>query len=408
MKKSFLVLSIALLSFGSIFTACSSDDSNSEITTTQETTLTLQFQANNIESFKDLTVEILEINSGKQTTQVVTGVEATIKLAPGSYKIAVNGNAILSTGEEMLVGGNATIDIKDAPAVLDIPLTIKSFSEDFIIEEVFFTGVRTNEGKAYVGGKYFKLTNNTDKVLNTGGLLICQSNLLTTQDRTITPDIRTEAFAVKTVMMVPAASGKDVQPGDFIIIADTAINHNLSNVPGFDLTGSDYEYPNTENPALGQTDNPAVPNMDIVYSTLKYGMVLVHDRGFESFAIARFPEGVTKENWLTDYTYDYSYENQAGTITPVKSYKIPNAWIVDGYNASALQKWLYNPLDASIDSGWTGVGNVDSDPERYGKSIRRKVIGQMSNGKNIYKDTNNSTLDFNRDAEPSVKGGIVH
>ena len=65
-------------------------------------------------------------------------------------------------------------------------------------------------------------------------------------------------------------------------------------------------------------------------------------------------------------------------------------------------------LDASIDGRFTGVGNVNNDPGRFGLTIRRKVIGTTSQGKNIYKDTNNSKNDFVFGSESSLKQGIVH
>jgi len=408
MKKSLLTLCLAMLSLTFVTTACSSDDSSSENTQQQKSTLNISFQGVDIESVPGLTIEFLETNSGAKGDKIITAPTTSIALDKGSYKISVNGKVVLKNGEEVEVGGNTAVDLVQNEQTLAINLTIKAFSEDFIIEEIFFTGVRTTEGKQYTGGRYFKLTNNTDKVLTTGGLLICQSEFNTTINHHVTPDIKADAFAVQAVLMIPQQHSKEVQPGDFIIIADMAQNHRKNNVPAFDLSLADYEFPNLDNPKLGQVDNPAVPNAVVIYTKMAFNMFFLHDRGAESFAIARFPEGMTVENWIKDFTYDYEYENEVGRITKKKTNKIPNQWILDGVNSAAVEKWVHNTLDNSIDSGWTGCGVIDSDPIRFGKTIRRKVMGQMANGKNLYKDTNNSTEDFVRDSPSSLKNGIVH
>ncbi|MDM1046405.1 DUF4876 domain-containing protein [Myroides sp. 1354] len=408
MKKSLISLCFALLSLTVVTTACSSDDSNVENTKQQKSTLNLSFTGVDIESVSNLTIEFLETNSGAKGEKIITESKTATVLDKGSYKISINGTVILKNGEKVEVGGNGAVDLVQEEQNAVIHLIIKAFSEDFIIEEVFFTGVKTLEGKNYNNGRYFKLTNNTDKVLKTGGLLICQSEFNTTLNHNVTPDIKSDAFAVQAVLMIPEAHSKDVQPGDFIVIADIAQNHNQPNIPAYDLSAADYEFPNLDNPHLGQVDNPAVPNAVVIYSKLNYNMFFLHNQGAESYAIARFPQGLSVENWIADYTYDYEYLNKAGNITKKKTLKVMNTWILDGVNSAITEKWIHNTLDASIDSGWTGCGKIESDYTRFGKTIRRKVVGKMENGKNLYKDTNNSTIDFTRDAEASLKNGIVH
>lgn len=408
MKKSLISLCFALLSLTVVTTACSSDDSNVENTKQQKSTLNLSFTGVDIESVSSLTIEFLETNSGAKGEKIITESKTSTVLDKGSYKISINGTVILKNGEKVEVGGNGAVDLVQEEQNAVIHLIIKAFSEDFIIEEVFFTGVKTLEGKNYNNGRYFKLTNNTDKVLKTGGLLICQSEFNTTLNHNVTPDIKSDAFAVQAVLMIPEAHSKDVQPGDFIVIADIAQNHNQPNIPAYDLSAADYEFPNLDNPHLGQVDNPAVPNAVVIYSKLNYNMFFLHNQGAESYAIARFPQGLSVENWIADYTYDYEYLNKAGNITKKKTLKVMNTWILDGVNSAITEKWIHNTLDASIDSGWTGCGKIESDYTRFGKTIRRKVVGKMENGKNLYKDTNNSTIDFTRDAEASLKNGIVH
>lgn len=387
--------------------SCNSDDSGSGIVDTPSK-VTLTFSGDNIAEIKTMTVQFKETNTGVVTTKEISTTPFELELKKGSYTAVANGKVTLTSGEEMETAGTTNFDLTADTQNLNINLTIKAFSEDFIIEEVFFTGVQTLEGKNYNSGRYFKLTNNTDKVLNTAGLLIMKSEFNPTLKNDNTPEIREQAFAVSGVLMIPTTLGKDVQPGDFVVIADMAMNHTTPNVPAYDLSKADYEFPNLDNPTLGQVDNPAVPDATVIYTSMNYNMFFLSNRGLESYAIARFPAGESVETWLANYKYDYEYPTQAGNIIKKSAYKIPNEWILDGVNCAEPATWLHNSLAASIDSGYTACGTIKSDPQRFGKTVRRKIIGSMENGKALYKDTNNSDVDFTKSSPSSFANGIVH
>ncbi|MFP3632566.1 hypothetical protein SB776_38840, partial [Burkholderia sp. SIMBA_045] len=82
----------------------------------------------------------------------------SIEVPYGSYKIAVNGQVVTTLQEPTAAGGNASADITTLVTNVNVPLYFKTFKEDFIIEEVFFTGVKTSDNKNYNSGRYFKLT----------------------------------------------------------------------------------------------------------------------------------------------------------------------------------------------------------------------------------------------------------
>ncbi len=408
MKRTILILGLLGATFSTALVSCSRDDDfGTEIT--QKSNVNLTFTAANTSSYKLLEIEILEVNTGSLVKKALENSNSlTLELPYGSYKITANGTIVSTDNEELSVAGTANLDVNSAAANTSIALQIKQFSEDFIIEEVFYTGVKTADGKNYNSSRYFKLVNNTDKVLFADQLIIGQSEFLTSVDNNVTPYSPNEQFAVKGVMVLPGnGSTYPVQPGDFIVIADNAINHNAITNTAFDLHNADFEFP-TDNPSLGQVDNPAVPNVDIVYTQMNYNMIFLHSSGVESYVIARFPAGENATTFLQNHKYNYSYVNSAGNTTNKSTYKIPNSWIVDGMNNSTSDKFLHILTGTSIDSGWTGVGTFWNDPARLGKSVRRKVLGTASTGKNIYKDTNNSTNDFVKNAEPSLKNGIVH
>lgn len=408
MKKRVILLSlVAAMATGFTVTSCSSDD-DFGVTAKQNGVLTLNFTGENITEYTNLEVEIMEINTGAIIKETLKKENAhSFEVPYGSYKITVNG-VVIASNEEVRAAGTGQTDVTSAVKNLTIPLFVKKFHEDFIIEEVFFTGVKTSDNKNYNSSRYFKITNNTNKILFADQLIIGQSEFLTTDDKNPTPYNKNLSFAVKGVMVLPGSGNQyPVQPGDFIVIADNAINHKQNTSTAYDLHNADFEFPST-NPALGQVDNPSVPNAEVIYTQMTFNMFFLHNRGFESYVIARFPTSENKDSFLQKFKYDYSYQNSAGTITSKSAYAIPNSWIVDAQNNSVPTKFIHTLTAPGIDSGWTSVGATDNDANRYGKSVRRKTAGTMTNGKNLYMDTNNSTNDFTKDAVPSLKDGIQH
>ena len=402
MKKRFLAIGfIAVLASSTVIVSCSSDDNDFGTEVSQKSVLTVTLTGDNIATYKTIELEILETNSGAITKKTLENASAySFELPYGSYKITANGTVITKDNEEVQVGATAQKDINTGVVNLSLPLIIKQFNKDLIIEEVFFAGVKTNDGKNYNNSRYFKITNNTDEVLYADRLMIATSEFFTTVARTVTPNIVDQAFPISAVMIVPG-TGKEhpVQPGSFIVVADNAIDHTASN--GFNLTNADFEFPST-NPSLGQVDNPSVPNMNIVYTQMTFNMIFLYTTSQQGYALARLPEGQTSETFLAQNKYDYSYTNSAGGVTNKSVYKIPNTWIIDALNTSREDDFLQILTAPSIDAGWT-----TASPGYNGKTVRRKVLGLMPNGKNLYKDTNNSTVDFVRNSEPSLKNGIV-
>lgn len=410
MKKNILLLSLIGLGLTTSIVSCSKDE-DFAIQQVQTSTVNMSFQAENAKNYKTLEIQILETNTGSLIKKSIENLNnLNLTLPYGSYKITVNGQVTSTTGDELTVAGIANLDIKSTTASLTIPLLVKQFGKDFIIEEVFYTGVKTPEGKNYNSSRYFKLVNNTDNVLYADGLIIGQSEFLSSVNNNVTPYNLSEYFPIKGMMLLPGnGSQYPVQPGDFIVIADNAINHSEQTSTAFNLKNADFEFPSIKNTTLAQVDNPSVPNVKVVYTSMAFDdMIFLHSSGVEAYVIARFPTGENDKTFLQNNKYNYSYTNAAGGITNKSVYKIPNSWIVDGVNNSTSDKFLHILTSSSIDSGWTGVGDFWNDPSRLGKSVRRKVLGKTNTGKNIYKDTNNSADDFIKNSEPSLKNGIVH
>ena len=280
-------------------------------------------------------------------------------------------------------------------------------SGSMVLEEVFFAGCLLEDGKtndAMDGDQYIKITNNTQNLLYADGLLFCKSSENSQNggfSYWLVDDDLSKDILVKDIFQIPG-DGDDVPvlPGHSLVIAFAAKNFKAENGSGMDLSGADFEIFDGEELDV---DNPDVPNMGIfLKSSLTFSFL--HNRGYESYALVKLPEGVTSESFLADHAFtgtrSFWMDGEAlmeGSDYPVGSYLIPNAWVIDGINCGVEEEYGNPAFNASIDAGYTGCGSVDKDPERFGKSARRKSV----NG--ILADTNNSTNDFQRDATPSLK-----
>lgn len=282
---------------------------------------------------------------------------------------------------------------------------VPSGEEDFVLAEIFFAGTETPEGKRYIGDKYFVIVNNAADTLAADGLILVEADLNSVQKYNLGDhDFRDRYFAVDAMYRVPGDGNTyRVAPGEAILIADNAMNHQEANSNSFDLSKADFEWYDVSSSA-GNTDvdNPEVTNLEKLYC-YTYTIWVPHNQGHKSFGLVRFPEGVTAEQYFeTDslyVKYDYEIVTAAGTFSQSrKSYMIPNEWIVDGVNLAPSETFQWLTMSDKLDAGYTYVAPTGSDVTRFGKSVRRKTKAIL-NGRRLLQDTNNSTDDF----EPAVE-----
>ena len=272
-------------------------------------------------------------------------------------------------------------------------------SNDLIIAEIFFAGTLRSSGNQYYGDDYIKLYNNTDHVVYADGLTLFETKFTTTDKYDYTPDIMHEAITVHALYTIPG-SGHDhpVQPGQYLLLADTGIDHRQANPNSFDLSHADFEwYDISTKPGNMDIDSPTVPDLDKWYCyTLSFWVL--HNRGFKAYGIARIP--VDRDTYLRDYlySYDYTIHSVAGDFPMTgQAYRLPNQWVVDVVNCSVQAEFAWTLTAPALDCGWTHCGDIDKDKTRYFHSVRRKMLYLNEQGNPVLKDTNNSTADFNPD-----------
>ena len=395
--KQFLAVALGLV----LLNACKKDDNNG--IPTEPLSVTFHLQAPDkvaITQYATLTLTLTELNKNEKVEKVYHNVSSSdfkLELSAGSYEVRATGSVNYTqsgtTAMGEVAGFVSKIDILTA-TTYTVPLSLKitpSGEGDFIIEEIFFAGTATPEGKQYFGDQYIKLYNPTNKVLYADGLVLADSEFLTVTKIDYTPNIMAEAFTAGSMVQIPGTGTQyPVQPGKSIVIAEQGINHKENNPNSIDLSKADFEnfYP----PRVKDVDGVGVTN-----NINLHGIFIFNNRGNRSYVIARFPEGTATA------TLQYDYEYKVGTkLMQRQALKIPNNWIVDAVNLSTKTGFEWIVTSSSLDSGWAYVANDEKDTSRYGKSVRRKVLSEK-NGKLIFKDTNNSTDDFEILTTPTLK-----
>lgn len=280
---------------------------------------------------------------------------------------------------------------------LEAPLASAMAREDFVLAEIFTPGTQTPEGKTYTGDRYFVIYNNSGMTLYADGLVLLESKLKNTLKYTLEPDFRSESFAADAIYRIPGDGTQyPVPSGGSLLIVDNAMDHRAANRNSFDLSDADFEwYDQSTSATVTDLDNPNVPNLDKIFC---YSLTIwiPNNQGNTSFALARFPDSLSTEDYLAQYKFRYNYTNvtSAGTFNmSTDTYLVPNEWIIDAVNLCPRSAYQWTAVATELDGGYTYVGELDSDKTRFGKSVRRKIL--YTNGtRHILQDTNNSTYDF--------------
>lgn len=353
--------------------------------------VTVVLHAEGIAEVSGVVLKAHDINMNKDYTDSTL----TITVPPGYYDFAVtalgDGEPIRAYQRGVKVQGNRTVELYAE--------FVKNSTDDFVLAEIFFAGTETPEGKRYIGDKYFVVYNNSPDTLAADGLILIEAELNSVQKYNLDYDFRKDYFAVDAMYRVPGEGNTyRVAPGGMLLIADNAMNHKEANANSFDLSDADLEWYDVSTSAgTTDVDNPDVPNMDKLYCYTQTIWV-PHNQGHKSFGLARFPEGVTAEQYFaTDslyLTYHYEVVTAAGTFSQSKkSYMLPNAWIVDAINLAPSETFQWLTCSDKLDAGYTYVAPTGSDKTRFGKAVRRKILGTLQD-RRVLQDTNNSTEDF--------------
>lgn len=400
MKNKFLIS--ALLIGAIVFTSCEKEilKGGEDVKTTKVTLPAEYTSADN---------KFITISEGKYTFKNITsGVETKFN-APslevivdeGIYNVSFIGEGSYNIDDSEydfavnLQGSEDNVEVIGETLTINIPLIIKEANKtgDFVFSEIFLAGTLNDAGKQYNGDQYIMIHNNSNQVLYADSLIVIESSFVNNSMREVSPDIRDEALTVHFMMMVPG-SGTDhpVNPGEYFLIADNAMNHKEFNSNSMDLRKANVEW--YSEVSTTDVDNPAVPNCINLHLSAG-NFWFASKQGNKSYALARYPENMTTETYLKEYKYDYEMTFNGSTYSK-SNYKFPNDWMLDAVNLSPLNGYELSALSKSLDLGYTSIGATVSPSDNFGKAVIRNKdeVNSTAEGRLILIDNDNSTDDF--------------
>lgn len=314
----------------------------------------------------------------------------------GFYDVEISITMLIDSAENLFRSYIKSLTLSETQQVTTKATPIKQ-ERTFVLAEIFTPGTQTPEGKTYTGDRYFVIYNNSGMTLYADGLVLLESKLKNTLKYTLEPDFRSESFAADAIYRIPGDGTQyPVPSGGSLLIVDNAMNHRAANENSFDLSDADFEwYDQSTSATVTDLDNPNVPNLDKIFC---YSLTIwiPNNQGNTSFALARFPDSLSTEDYLAQYKFRYNYTNvtSAGTFKmSADTYLVPNEWIIDAVNLCPRSAYQWTAVATELDGGYTYVGELGSDKTRFGKSVRRKIL-YTKGTRHILQDTNNSTYDF--------------
>lgn len=349
-----------------------------------------------------VTVVLKNLNTNQETTGT-TNAAGTVdfeKLAPGSYSVtaskelsAAEAETLTGVSEEVFL--NATEPQVQIVADGNTTITLKgSAVGGWVIKEFYYSGAPSS---FYFYDAFIEIYNNSTDTLYADGLLIGNTKASSSSSTAVYGFIAEgkEDVYLATILRIPGSGTQHpVAPGKSIVIATDGINHkddpngNPNSPVNLGKGVADFEVYYDVNPNTPDTDNPDVPNVEIVYAystTLFDYLPGVFGSGLVIFehnnpgGLPKFKEPNTTAN--TDFV------------------EVPKGAIIDGLDAVANSNIRpeQKRLPVNIDAGMNTVGSTYS-----GTSLRRKVKQEI-NGRKVLQDTNNSANDFEVADPPAPK-----
>lgn len=421
--KKFLFLCSLTLSL--IFTACSNDDDlGGEVLQPVSFTVNLAYTEDfGGDPANGVTVTLTETS----TAQVYTG-ESNAKgvvffeaVQPGTYDLSAT---ISFTGETFEArfgfsseqeavnfnGGQEKVVINENTAAASVELKTSRVG-DLLIKQIYYAGSDTKDGAVF-RDQFIEIYNNSNEVIHADGLYVAQlygEAALRTPledyhqpngqydwsqsiDMNNDPAANTDYVYADFIFRVPG-SGEEypIEPGESIIIAQTAVNHKENYIDNdgdmieinnpdltVDLSNADFEV--YVGNGFGSDIQTPVTDMEIAY--FRGGNDMVFDtNGRDGFAIFRTDEEID--------TYPLFRNPDEDADNEPKYKQIPNSLLIDAVDITREDQSTPKKLQAEFDatSIFCPAGRFSS------QSVIRKTKTTIA-GRIVLEDTNNSEADF--------------
>lgn len=431
MKNKFL-LGFAALSF---LASCSDDDFGTTATPTAYKVTAKYDDAFDNKLAHNVTITLTSTNTSEKY-EVLTneaGEAVFENVIPGVYDL--NAAITLTAAEFTSTFGyaptteevvfNAVIGqtlINNENTSKDITLKTARLG-DLVIKQIYYSGSHVSQGASF-RDQFIEIHNNSNEIIYADGLYFGQAygvlNNTTTEyvqangqwdwsqsiGMTAGAAANTDYSYCDYIYQIPGNGNQyPILPGESIVIAQSALNHKAPLVGNdgkpievqnpdltIDLSGADFEVNYSafratlgEEPFKSDIENPAVPNLNIVYVGRSGAYhattdLILDNLGRDSYIIFR------AENFNFN---DYPLPNVLQVTSTTKYFvQIPANIVIDGVETQHVSTNIPRRLPESLDTSSTKVNTAYST-----ESVIRKTK-QVVDGRTILVDTNNSANDF--------------
>lgn len=327
-----------------------------------------------------------------------TGIART-KVAPGNYTISVFGETEDENGVTYYLNGsmqNKAImtDITDeqAEASNDFSISIRPAKVGpLCFSQIFYCGSTNPEtGSTYFREQFYEIYNNGDEVCYVDHL--CFAQLVPAYATTTPPEWPAEDglnnyVYAQTVWQLPG-DGNDypLKPGESFIIAQEAANHADHTKYGGMIDTSMAEFEVWTGNAGRVNEN--VPDLEYVFwSGYINKMQWLTSVSGSALCIYQPGEHLVFPTINTGVVGETTQKQVEGSQEFVR---IPAEQLIDGVEMIPTS----TSLNMKRIPGFVDAGAAATNEIYVGLSVCRKVVGQRADGSPLYRDTNNSSDDF--------------
>ncbi len=258
-----------------------------------------------------------------------------------------------------------------------------SRKQSVLISKVYYAGCKDNNNKNYLAGRFVELYNNSDEAVDVAGMYLCLMESGSTPAYIIST--QTDYIYIKQVFQFPDEGHHILQPGEHILVTNSAVDHTENAAADFDESNADFECKSNANNA--PANNPATPAMKLIWTAFATipNMNLVQGG---PCGIALIETDEDPAQWEPVYA--------DGKSSGVQQLKAPAKYVVDGVDI--LKYRSDGTVDVStkrfydyIDAGYTNINAVNG---YNGEVVYRVVESWTDDGRALLKDTNYSLDDW--------------
>ncbi|ODS73435.1 MAG: hypothetical protein ABS46_20090 [Cytophagaceae bacterium SCN 52-12] len=383
-----------------VFSACDKDDPEANLVSY---TIQVEYPENYSKTAAENVDVVLKNLTTNQELKAVSDAEGEAKFSsvtPGNYSVTASRN-ISESEAEALTGVKGEVFLNATLTQLQVLAegteTLKlqgSAVGNWVIKEFYYSGA-PNSFYFYDG--FIEIYNNATETLYADGLLFGTTKSASSSSTGVYGYIaegRNDAY-LAFVMRIPGSGTQHpVEPGKSIVIAIDGIDHkgdpngNANSPVNLGPGVADFEVYFDVNPNTPDTDNPAVPNVEILHA---YQTTLF------DYLPGVFGSGLVI--FRHDSPASLEKSTEPNSTSSSQYVRVPKEAVIDGLDAAANATITAERkrLPVNIDAGMNTVGGTYT-----GTSLRRKVKQEIG-GRKVLLDSNNSGTDFEVNATPSPK-----